>query len=230
MIGMSIRVYVFNDYTNSFESYYLGLNDTLPYVTNDTLKVKEFRGSSSSTVLWTHRKFMEAWNTLRTAWGKGIYVPFAFKRIWEGGHSYQSQHYAGVAIDCGQNLNETEREKLRNLAKSLGVFEYVEPKSDASTWVHIDKRLKPPACETGYITLRNGSKNTCVFVLQDALNALGYTGGGLDGIFGSGTENSVRRFQRDQGLTVDGIVGCNAWRRLTSLAKGIRKTNTVVNP
>ena len=61
----------------------------------------------------------------------------------------------------------------------------------------IDKRLKPPACETGYITLRNGSKYT-VFVLQDALNALGYTGGGLDE-FGSGTENSVRRFQRDQG-------------------------------
>ena len=51
---MSIRVYVFNDYTNSFESYYLGLKDTLRYVTNDTLKAKEFGGSSSSTVLWTH--------------------------------------------------------------------------------------------------------------------------------------------------------------------------------
>lgn len=66
--------------------------------------------------------------------------------------------------------------------------------------------------------------------MQDALNAVGFTGGGLDGIFGSGTQNAVMRFQRANGLAVDGIVGCQTWQALTSQAVGIGQTSTVVDP
>jgi peptidoglycan hydrolase-like protein with peptidoglycan-binding domain len=69
-----------------------------------------------------------------------------------------------------------------------------------------------------------------VLTLQDALNALGYTGSGLDGIFGNGTRNAVIRFQRAQGLDPDGIVGCQTWERLTELAVGIGRTSTVLDP
>ena len=78
--------------------------------------------------------------------------------------------------------------------------------------------------------MRFGSVNNYVLTLQDALNALGYTGSGLDGIFGSGTRNAVINFQRAQGLDADGIVGCQTWERLTELAVSIGRTATVVDP
>jgi len=56
-------------------------------------------------------------------------------------------------------------------------------------------------------------------VAQDDLNTLGYTTGGLDGIFGSQTENAVRRYQSSRGLSVDGII------RLQYLAFSSRKCN-----
>jgi len=44
----------------------------------------------------------------------------------------------------------------------------------------------------------------------------GYSCGdnGADGVFGSGTRAAVRAFQRDHGLTVDGIAGRKTWAAL----------------
>jgi peptidoglycan hydrolase-like protein with peptidoglycan-binding domain len=61
------------------------------------------------------------------------------------------------------------------------------------------------------------------------LNALGYQGAGLDGYFGTGTRNAVVNFQRSQGLSPDGIVGCTTWEALTSQAVGIGRTGTVID-
>lgn len=86
-----------------------------------------------------------------------------------------------------------------------------------STWVHIDKRYGTPACSTGgYPLIKQGSRGVYVMVLQDALNYLGYSAGSIDGIFGPNTRAAVVRFQRDNNLSADGIVGCNTWRRLTN--------------
>jgi len=174
---------------------------------------------------------MEAFNTTRAAWGRPIYVGYAFKRIWEGGHAAMSQHYAGVAFDVGQNLDSATRDQLRVTAEQTGVWTYVEPAYLTPTWVHFDARATPPACAAGgYPLVRQGSVGNYVLVLQDALNALGYTGSGLDGYFGSGTRNAVISFQRAQGLDTDGIVGCLTWERLTELAVSIGQTATVVDP
>ena len=68
-----------------------------------------------------------------------------------------------------------------------------------------------------------------MLIAQDDLNTLGYTTGGLDGIFGSATENAVRRYQRAVGLSSDGIVGCNTWRSLQEAVVGSGRTNTTID-
>jgi spore germination protein len=56
-------------------------------------------------------------------------------------------------------------------------------------------------------TLSRGSRGQDVADVQSRLRALGYNPGPVDGIFGALTEQAVIRFQRDRGLTPDGIVG-----------------------
>lgn len=52
-----------------------------------------------------------------------------------------------------------------------------------------------------------GSRGEEVRRIQQKLKNWGYYTGSVDGIYGSKTQNAVRKFQRDNGLTVDGIAG-----------------------
>ena len=175
------KILVFNNDSNRMETYYRGENEAMPYNANRTLTVGEFRGSSGSSTLWTTKRAMQSFNTTRSLFGGPIPVGFAFKRPWEGGHGTQSQHYAGVAFDVGQTLSKSQRNRLRNVASSFGIWSYVEPASLTPTWVHFDKRFGRPACVLGgYPLIRRGSISTYVLVAQDDLNTLGYSTGGLD--------------------------------------------------
>lgn len=100
-----------------------------------------------------------------------------------------------------------------------------EPINLTPRWVHFDDRT----VAAGYPTVRYGSKGNYVCVAQDALNALGFTTGGLDGVFGTQTRNAVSSFQSRNGLSADGILGPNTWSRLMSQVNGIGKTGTVIN-
>lgn len=220
------KILVYNNGTNRMETYYRGENESMPYNTNRTLTIKEFRGSSRSGLLWTDRRCMQAWNSFRYIYGKPIYVGFAFKRSWEGGHGTLSQHYAGLAFDVGQNLNETERNSMRNLAISSGIWNYVEPASLTPRWVHFDERQ----VAYGYPLVRQGSRGVYVCILQDALTTFGYNTGGLDGVFGVRTREAVIQFQSKNGLSQDGIVGNNTWNTLMSQIVGSGATSTTVLP
>ena len=55
--------------------------------------------------------------------------------------------------------------------------------------------------------LRQGSSGEQVKTLQSKLKRWGYYNGNVDGIFGSGTAQAVKYFQKKNGLTADGIVG-----------------------
>ena len=65
----------------------------------------------------------------------------------------------------------------------------------------------PSASALQSTTLRNGMRGDEVRVLQQALIDLGYLKGTADGIFGNNTENAVRKFQRQNKLTSDGLAG-----------------------
>lgn len=67
-----------------------------------------------------------------------------------------------------------------------------------------------------YPLLRNGSQGNFVYLLQFILNQYGYNLS-VDGIFGTRTLNAVREFQRNNSLSVDGLVGNNTWKTLLTL-------------
>ena len=62
--------------------------------------------------------------------------------------------------------------------------------------------------------MKKGVRGNITKLLQEKLVSLGYNTNGVDGIFGSGTDNAVRLYQRANGLVVDGIVGKNTWWKI----------------
>ncbi len=224
-----VKIIVYNTKTNTLETYYRSKSQQMPYIRNKFLSVREFLGSSKSNTVWTTRQAMEAFNTTRTKWGKPIYVGYVFKRIYEGGHAYQSQHYAGVSFDVAQNLSTSERKKLNTLAKKLNVWGYVEPINMTPSWVHFDRRYGTPACSAGFPLLKYGSKGVYVLILQDALNTLGYNTGGLDGIFGNRTRTAVANYQRRYGLTQSYTANCETWTSITKRVRGIGRKSTTID-
>lgn len=64
-----------------------------------------------------------------------------------------------------------------------------------------------PNAPTAAPVLRTGTFGDPVVQLQTRLQALGYYEGKVDGQFGNGTANAVKRFQQQHGLDSDGVVG-----------------------
>ena len=77
----------------------------------------------------------------------------------------------------------------------------------------IPRGLDGSAPTTDKPTLRRGSTGEYVTLLQTKLIQMGYDCGatGADGKYGDKTVAAVKAFQRDSGLTVDGICGKNTW-------------------
>ena len=67
--------------------------------------------------------------------------------------------------------------------------------------------------------------------LQEKLIKLGYDCGGYgaDGDFGKGTYESVIKFQRDNGLVADGLVGTQTWAKINEKINALNKTNSFSN-
>ena len=64
-----------------------------------------------------------------------------------------------------------------------------------------------PAVQVDAAAMKQGSRGTDVKQLQQNLIGLGYLDGSADGIFGIGTKNAVKKFQKDFGLSADGSAG-----------------------
>ena len=76
-----------------------------------------------------------------------------------------------------------------------------------------------PATLAGCPTVRKGAKGNITKLIQKRLLSLGYKlpKWGADGGFGNETVDAVKAFQADKGLSVDGVVGQNTWRKLLNL-------------
>lgn len=77
---------------------------------------------------------------------------------------------------------------------------------------------------TVFATSRRGSSGSEVRKIQEKLKRWGYYSGSVDGIYGSGTESAVKKFQKANGLKADGIAG-----KATLNAMGISSSNSSSN-
>lgn len=77
-----------------------------------------------------------------------------------------------------------------------------------------DEKCKEAA---GTALVRYGSKGTFVVLAEGFLAEQGIYLGNIDGIFGTGMEEAVRRFQTDYLLETDGVIGRNTWTGLFAI-------------
>ena len=94
-----------------------------------------------------------------------------------------------------------------------GKKEKADPKPE------VNPAVDPNAVTITLTTLGNGDNGEQVKTLQRFLVYFGYAigdygerGDGVDGYFGSATENAVKKFQQKNGLLADGLVGKDTWR------------------
>ena len=80
----------------------------------------------------------------------------------------------------------------------------------------------------GLPTLSVGSTGTYVKDLQEKLIKLGYSCGtcGADGEFGNDTKVAVQRFQSDNEIYADGIVGANTWKVLNNMIENMNNSDS----
>ncbi len=87
--------------------------------------------------------------------------------------------------------------------------------------------------ESEYALSRYGSTGSEVTKIQTKLKSLGYYKGTVDGIYGTQTKNAVTAFQKNCGITVDGIAGPQTLLYLglggSSGGNSTRYTNEEVN-
>ena len=86
----------------------------------------------------------------------------------------------------------------------------------------------------GGTTLRSGSTGSAVEQVQFWLNTLAQYESSIpsvtvDGVYGTGTANAVRAFQRRYGLDVDGVVGQTTWTELYDQFRSIQSDNGTPN-
>jgi len=71
--------------------------------------------------------------------------------------------------------------------------------------------------EFGSRTLQRGDEGIDVAVLQQKLKQLNYYSGNIDGIYGGGTVEAVKRFQSENDLKVDGVFGQSSFDLMPEL-------------
>ena len=143
--------------------------------------------------------------------------------VWLKGH-------IGVYIGDGLAVESTPAWKncvqvtaVHNIGKKSGYKGRKWTKHGKLPFVSYDASETPAASENSEISglplLERGSEGDSVKALQILLIGYGYSCGsyGVDGEFGSATENAVEAFQEDMELEADGKVDSKAWAKLVGV-------------
>lgn len=91
----------------------------------------------------------------------------------------------------------------------------IEPR--VNMWTFIDTTSGSIPVPVG--TYVPGASSYYIRLLQASLNILGYNCGTADGIYGNNTKNAITSFQKNNGITVDGIAGEYTWGNIGHLIR-----------
>lgn len=178
-------------------------------------------------------KLVEYLQQIRTHFNQPIFITSGYRCPTHNanvGGASNSYHRKGQA--CDFYVNGVSPAEVCKYAESIGIkgigiydnFTHIDTRDYKSFWkghsqtyvstfggavANNDKAQK-------YQTLNFGKKNSDVKLLQERLITLGYDLGvyGADGHYGTKTYTAVCKFQRDNGLTVDGICGAKTWAKI----------------
>lgn len=178
-------------------------------------------------------KLVEYLQQIRTHFNQPIFITSGYRcpthNANEGGSS-GSYHTKGQA--CDFRVNGVSPTEVCKYAESIGIkgigiydnFTHIDTRTYKSFWKGHNQAYVSTFGGTTtnnnkaqkYQTCSFGKKNSDVKLLQERLIALGYDLGvyGADGHFGTKTYIAVCKFQRDNGLTVDGIAGTQTWSKV----------------
>lgn len=166
------------------------------------------------TTQWNNKANWKAQGEISDGIPQGVIVcVFYFKKDSKGRRTSTVEHtglyYNGQTVECGAGV--THSTTLNKKWEVWGLPACVEGDVPVPTPTPTPTPDRP--------TLRRGSKGEWVTVLQTKLSMLGYDLGscGIDGDYGKATVSAVKAFQRDVGLTADGICGPKTWAALLSL-------------
>lgn len=122
---------------------------------------------------------------------------------------------------CGMDWDTEDVNRLMAAGNTL-LWEMWRPYSSGSEAHHINFRLKPilrtKKKRDPHPLLKAGDRGRAVKRVQHSLKLLG-ADITVDGIFGTETTNAVIAFQRQRGLTPDGVVGPKTWDALLKPVK-----------
>ena len=139
-------------------------------------------------------------------WGKGTTAKH-IGIVTEVGSGYIKAIEGNTAVGNDSNGGKV-MERTRYANQILG---YAHPYTNIPTTT---KETGGGTVNITLHTLKSGSKGENVEALQILLNGRGYSCGTADGEFGSKTLTAVKKFQKAEKLTQDGIVGENTWGAL----------------
>lgn len=191
--------------------------------------VKEFACKDGSDTIKIDLDLIPLIQRYRNYVETGVYFNSAYrtpsynKKVGGATNSY---HVKGQALDI-PFLNSykylTSREKMCAFFNTLGVKGIII----YPTFIHVDTRTtKYHADNNGNYktfgkvhipfkqTLKRGSNNVDVGIVQYKLKMLGYNVGNADMLYGGKTELSVRKFQSNNNLKVNGVVEETTWNKL----------------
>lgn len=176
------------------------------------LKSKETGGFNCRAIGGTNRPSNHSrgraidlnWNSNPMAYTFKSDIPPSVVKMWESHGFYWGGRYTHKFDTMHFEFYDTPGSVNKHLANLKG------------TKVNPTNPPKSGSCATNQSTkIRKGARGDAVKSAQCLLAAKGYSEvGAADGIFGRKTDQAVRRFQKDKGLQVDGIVGPKTWAAL----------------
>ena len=116
-----------------------------------------------------------------------------------------NQRYNTGLVCDGYYGNLTKRALIKGLQHELNIQFNARISEDG---------IFGPATKNACRIVSKGARGNITWLIQAKLYCIGYSTNGIDGIYGNGTQDAVRRFQANNRLIRDGICGKNTFEKL----------------